>query len=263
MPLPPRFTPAAIAAALLSALALVPASRAQVTEVPQTIEPGGVLIRMDAISFGAQQDTSAPNQYKALAVGTTIVSAGITDSLDMEFGAQLFLRDTFSTQGSEHTDSGIGDITLRPKWTFWKDPSSGQEAAIIPYVMVPTNSSAVGNNFVEGGVIVPWSRDIAAGLKAGAMIEWDELRNVANTRYDSRWYASAVIKWSLGDRIGAYAETTASLSTAGTGADSGMIGGGVNLNASGNFQWDFEVTRVLGSGQNQWTEVLRFRWKIL
>ena len=261
MPSPPRFAPATLVAAALSALA--PAVRAQVTEVPQTIGPGSVLLRMDAISFGASQDTSAPNQYKALALGTTIVSAGVTSSFDFEFGAQLFLRDTFSTDGSEHTESGIGDITLRPKWTFWKDPSSGQEAAIMPYVLVPTDSSAVGNDFLEGGLIVPWSMDIAAGLKAGAMLEWDELRNEANTRYDSRWYASAVLKWSLGDRIGAYAEATASLSTAGTAADSGMVGAGVNLNASGNFQWDFEISRVLGSGQNQWTEVVRFRWKLL
>src|SRR5580704_4390823 len=115
MPSPTRTAPAALAAALLAALAVAPALRAQVTEVPQTMAPGSVLIRMDAISFGAEQDTSAPNQYKALAVGTTIVSAGLTDSLDVEFGAQLFLRDTVTTDGSEHTDSGIGDLMFRPK----------------------------------------------------------------------------------------------------------------------------------------------------
>jgi hypothetical protein len=263
MPLIPRFAPAAPVTALLAAMAFVPSLVAQVTEVPQTIEPGHVLMRMDAISFGAVQDTSEPNQYRALALGTTLVSAGITDSLDFEFGAELFLRDTFETDGSEHTDSGIGDIILQPKWTFWKDPSSGQEAAIVPYIMIPTNSSAVGNNSLEGGVILPWSMDVAAGFKVGAMLEWDELRNEANTRYDTRWYGSAVAKWSLGDRFGAYAETTLSASTAGTAADVGSIGGGATLNVSGNFQWDFEVSREIGRGRNPWTEVLRFRWKIL
>ena len=262
MPFPPRSRPAAFALALLLGFA-APALRAQVTEFPQTIEPGGVLVRMDAISFGAEPDASAPNQYRALAVGTTLVSAGITSSVDFEFGAQLFLRDTFSRAGSEHTESGIGDVTLQPKWTFYKDPASGQEAAVIPYVMLPTDSKAVGNNSVQGGLIVPWSMDIAAGLKAGAMIEWDELRNVADTRYDTRWYGSAFIRWDLGGRVGAYAETTASLSTSGSSADSGSIGGGATLNASGNFQWDLEVSREIGSGRSQWTEVLRFRWKLL
>jgi hypothetical protein len=237
--------------------------RAQVTVSPQTIEPGGVLMRMDAISLGLEPDSSAPNQYRALAVGTTLVSAGITDSFDVEIGTQLFLRDSFSTNGIEHTQSGIGDFTLGPKWTFWRDPSSGEEAAVMPYVIVPVNSNAGGNDSVEGGVIVPWARDIAAGFKAEAMAEWDELRNVSNTRYDARWYGSAAADWDLGGKVGAYAEATVSLSTAGSSSDVATVGGGAKLAVSKNFQWDFEVSRVVGSGRNAWTEVLRFRWKIL
>jgi hypothetical protein len=259
--MPPK-VPASLAVAL-AALVFSPALRAQVTEVPQTIEPGGLLMRMDAISLGLQPDTSAPNQYKAVGLGTTLVSAGLTSSVDIEVGTQLFIRDTFATSGSDHTESGIGDVLIQPKWTFWRDPSTGQAAAIIPYVMLPTDSAAVGNNSVQGGLILPWSMDIAPGLQAAAMVEWDELRNVANTRYDTRWYGSAYIKWDLGGRISAYAETTLSESTAGTSTFAGTVGGGATLNASKNFQWDFEASRVLGSGRSAWAETLRFRWKIL
>jgi hypothetical protein len=254
--------PAALAAAMFAA-AFATRLRAQVTEVPQTIEPGGVLIRMDAISLGIQPDTSAPNQYKALGLGTTLVSAGLTSSVDLEVGTQLFIRDTFSENGADHTESGIGDVLLQPKWTFWKDPSSGQEAAVIPYVLLPTDSSAVGNDSLEYGVIVPWSVDIAPGVKAAAMAEWDELRNVANTRYDTRFYGSAFIKWDLQGRLGAYAEATLSDSTAGSSTFAGTVGAGATLSASKDFQWDFEASRVLGSGRSSWTEVIRFRWKIL
>jgi|CZKI01.1.fsa_nt_gi hypothetical protein len=256
-----RSNPAVLGSILILA-ACIPGLRAQVTESPQTIEPGGVLMRMDAISLGIRPDTAAPNQYKELALGTTLVSVRITDSVDLEFVTQLFLRDTFSTAGTDQTQSGIGDVTLRPKWTFWSDPSSGQEAAVIPYVMLPTNSSAVGNNSVEGGVIVPWIRNVAAGLKAEGMVEWDELRNLSNTRYDTRWYGSPAVQWDFGGRLGAYAETTMSLSTAGSSSSSGTLGGGATLSISRNFQWDFEVSRVLGSGRSAWEEVLRFRWRI-
>lgn len=265
MPNSPRLIPASLALLPLAALCLAPGLRAQVTETPQTIEPGGLFMRMDAVSLGINQDTVAPNQYKALALGTTVVSAGVTDTLDFEFGAQLFLRDTFSTSTSsgDHTESGIGDIMLRTKWAFWRDPSSGESAAVIPYVLLPTNSSAVGNDSAEGGVIVPWTIDLAAGTKAAAMVEWDVLRNVSNTRYDSRWYGSAYIKWDWGSTFGAYAETTLSDSTAGSSTFAGTIGGGATLSISKNFQWDFEESRVLGSGRSAWAEVLRFRWKIL
>jgi hypothetical protein len=234
-----------------------------VTEVPQTIEPGSVFMRMDAISLGINPDTAAPNQYKTLALGTAIVSAGLTSTLDAEIGAQLFLQDTFSTAGTDHTHSGIGDVDLRSKWTFWNDPTSGGAAAIIPYVMLPTNSGAVGNDSTEGGLILPWSMDVGAGTKAGAMVEWDELRNVANTGYDTRWYGSAYVKWALGEKFGAYAETTLSDSTAGSRSFAGTAGGGATLSISKVFEWDLEVSRVLGPGRSSWTEVLRFRWKIL
>ena len=128
MPSAPRLW----SAVLFIGSCLAPALRAQVTETPQTQGAGSVLMRMDAVSFGVAEDTAAPNQYKALAVGTTLISAGITPSLDFEFGTQLFLRDTFDKAGSDHTESGIGDVTLRPKWTFWRDTETGQAAAIIP-----------------------------------------------------------------------------------------------------------------------------------
>jgi hypothetical protein len=249
--------------ALLLALAFAPLLRSQVTETTQTIEPGGILLRVDAISLGINPDTSAPNQYKALALGTTILSAGLSNTVDLEFGTQFFLRDTFSQSGTDQTESGIGDVMIRPKWTFWRDPSSGQAAAIIPFVTLPTNSKAVGNDSVEGGVILPWSMDIAAGTKAAAMFEWDELRNVANTRYDTRWYGSAYLKWQLGTTLSAYAETTLSDSTAGSSTFAGTVGGGATLAVSHAFEWDLEVSKVLGPGRNAWTEVLRFRWKIL
>jgi len=249
--------------AFLAAGACAPVLRAQVTEPTETIEPGAVLLRMDAISVGIRPDSVAPNQYRTVAVGTTIVATGLTSTVDLEFGAQLFLQDTFATDGMSHTEDGIGDITLRPKWTFFRDPSTGQAAAIVPYVLVPTDSKAVGNNSVQGGVILPWSMDIAAGTKAAAMVEWDEFRNVANTRYDTRWYGSAYIKWNLGRTLGAYVETTLSDSTAGSSTFAGTVGGGATLSLSKDFTWDFEAAKVLGPGRSAWTEVLRFSWKLL
>jgi hypothetical protein len=258
----PRLAPALLALALC--LAAVPVLRSQVTEPTQTIEPGSILMRMDAISLGIDPQTTAPNQYKAVAVGTTIVSFGVTDSFDMEFGAQLFLQNTYASDtGHDETHSGVGDLSIRPKWTFWKDPASGQEAAIVPYVLIPTSSAAVGNNKVEGGVILPWSMDIAPSTKAAAMVEWDEFRNIANTRYDTRWYGSAYLKWSLGDTLGAYVEATLSDSTAGSSTASETLGAGATLSVSKRFTWDLEVSKVFGSGRSSWAEVLRFRWKIL
>jgi hypothetical protein len=252
------------AAAFLTVIAAgLSGLRAQVTETPETMGPGRVALRMDAVSVGLARDTAAPNQYRMVAVGTSLVSIGITSTLDFEGGAQLYVRNNYSLAGSEQRESGVGAITLRPKWTFWNDPASGQKAAIIPFVILPTHSAAIGSDSLQGGIILPWSLDLVAGTAAGAMVEVDCLRNATDTRYDTRLYGSAFVKWELGQWLGAYAEATLSESTAGTSSSVGTVGGGVTLSVSKNFRWDYELSKVIGGGRNAWTHTLRFKWLLL
>ena len=252
-----------VLAALAACLVFSLTARAQVTETPQTMAPGSVLMKMDAISFGVAPDTDAPNQYKATLVGNTLLYAGLSNTVDIETGFQLFVHDSFTINHNVETHSGLGSFTVRPKWMFWSDPSSGQSAAVVPYVIVPTNSQVTGTNSVQGGVIVPYSIDLGAGAKAAAMVELDELRNLANTRYDSHLYASGVLKWDLANLVSAYGEVTVATSTSGASTNYGTVGGGATVGVSKVFEWDFEISKVLGQGRNAWAEVIRFRWKIL
>jgi hypothetical protein len=246
----------------LLAFAFANGLRAQVTEVPQTIAPGQLLVRADAFSFGLRPDTPAPNQYQALALGSTLLSTGITQDLDVEAGAQLYLRETFAAGGRDTTQSGVGDVSMRLKWAFWKDPSIGQAAALIPFVLVPTNSSVEGTSSASGGLIIPWSLTTSWGPTIGAMVEWNELRNAANTGYDSGLYGTVYSGINLSRRIGIYGEVTGNASTAGSTSDTGTAGGGGTLRLTNDFLLDYEISRVLGPGRNDWTQALRFRWKL-
>jgi hypothetical protein len=261
MPLAPRFGRLPIPLLLL-VVAFGCRLHAQVTETPQTIEPGKFLLKVDALSLGLNPDSSASNQVRALGVGWALISAGITKDIDFELGTQLFVQDTYLKDNTNQTQSGIGEFTLRSKWTFWRDAASDESAALIPYVNLPNHSQVGGNGHTEGGLILPWATQISPGVTAGAMAEWDELRNVANTRYDTRLYTSAVIQAEVLGKLGAYAEATLATSTAGSASTWGSLNAGATLAASGNFQWDFEVGRVLGPSARSWVQTLRFRWKL-
>ena len=237
-------------------------ARAQMTETPQTMGAGAMQVRMSAISLGLAQDTVAPNQYNAQAYGTVLTTFGLTRTMDFEAGTQLYVREKIVLQGHDQTKRGLGQLNLRTKIAFWSDDNSGQQAALIPYVMLPTRSSLSGNHSVQAGIILPWSMDLAAGVKAGATIEWDELRNAADTRYDTRWYGAALIKWELGRLLSAYGEATFSDSTGGSSTAVGTLGAGATLAVSNNFKWDFETSKVVGPGRNNWTESIRFIWKL-
>jgi len=233
---------------------------AQVTEVPQTIAPGKFLLRMDAISLGFNRDTTQANKFTALGLASSILSTGVAQDVDVQLGVDFFLRETYQYRGTNTTHSGLGDVSFRTKWTFWRDDTQGEAAAVIPYVKVPTHRGGVSNDHVEGGVIVPWALALGTGTTAGAMAQWDLLRNDANNGYDSRWSASGYLHQELGSLLGLYGEATAAVSSASASSFAGTLGGGATLTLSKHVQWDYGISRGLGGRATDWTSVLRLRW---
>jgi hypothetical protein len=243
----------------MAAGAVLPLS-AQVTEIAETIQPGKFLLEMDAISLGFDRDRSTDNKFDALGLARTVVSAGLTRDVDLQVGVQLFVRTTYHDRGFRDTRSGLGDLTLRTKWAFWRDEQLGAVAAVIPYVKIPSRAREVGNGAVEGGLIVPWSMTLPGGIKTGAMAQWDFLRNDANNGYDSRWFASAYAHRNFTQFLGFYGESTLTASSASSSSFAGSLGGGATLTVSKNFRWDYGISRGLGTSGTDWIHVLRFKW---
>lgn len=234
--------------------------RAQVTEVPQTIEPGKFFLRMDAVTVGIDRDKLDSAKYTALGLASSILSIGMTRDVDVQIGAQFFIRETYRYRGASSTRSGWGDTSFRTKWTFWRDDAAGEAVAVIPYVKLPSKVSGIGNNHLEGGFIVPWSKVLGAGSSAGAMFQWDVLRNDLNNGYDSRWLASAFVRQHVFGGLGAYAEATAAVSSASSSSFVGALGGGLTFDFSEGFQLDYGLSRGLGGRATDWVSVLRLRW---
>lgn len=246
---------------LLLAFALVALPlRAQVTETPQTIAPGKFFLRMDAVTVGISRDQLEPAKYTALGLASSILSVGMTQNVDVQFGAQFFVRETYQYRGARNSRSGWGDTSFRTKWTFWRDAPTESAAAVIPFIKIPSKVTGIGNNHVEGGVIVPWSRQLGPGSEAGAMAEWDFLRNDANNGYDSRWFVSGFVRQHIVGGIGAYAEATLAVSSASSSSFAGSAGAGATFDFSKTFQLDYSLSRGLGNRATDWISVLRLRW---
>lgn len=247
----------------LVAFALLASARlaAQVTESPQTVAPGKVLFEVDGIKLSLDRADAAGNVYDAVAVASTIVSSGITRNVDVQFGIDLFLQESFTIRGRKGHHSGLGDVSFRTKWTFWRDDQLGAAVAVIPFIKVPTGSSAVAGKAVEGGFIVPWELNSSQGLHFGAMFEWDMVRNDANNGYDARWLLSGFAEQKLTNAISVYGESTFSArSTGGTNwiAD---LGAGVLWRWSPRLTLDYELQRGFNRRTSKWTHTWRANWE--
>jgi hypothetical protein len=240
--------------------AIASALTAQVTESPQTVAPGRVLVRMDGLKLSFGRADAAGNTYTGMAVASTTVRAGLTSSVDLQVGFDLFLKETIKFRGARDSHSGLGDVSLRAKWTFWRDEQFGS-AAILPYVKLPSGSSVVGTDAVEGGVIVPWATNAGAGVRAGAMFQWDVVRNDANNGYDACWYFSAFAQRDLPAGFGIYGETTFEVASTGFSSSAGTMGVGALWRLNKNFQFDYELQRGLGHRAAEWTHIWRANWE--
>lgn len=234
------------------------AARAQVTETPQTVAPGKILFEVDGVRLSLDRADAAGNKYSAVGVADAIVSVGITSTFDVQAGFGLFHRETFEFRGVRDSHSGLGDLSFRMKWTFWRSESAAM--AIIPYVKLPINDDGIGNNSVEGGFIVPWEMSVGAGITAGAMFQWDHVRNDADDGYDARWTFTGIVQRRLPLGLNLYAEALFEASSEKFSQWAGTIGAGATWQLTSRWQLDYEILRGINRHATDWTHVLRINW---
>lgn len=240
---------------LLGLLGLTARLPGQITEWPTTVKPGRFLLEMDALTLTLDKEPGY--KYTAFGAASTFLSTGLTDTWDIQVGAELFFSQKVETSGFTERDSGIGNVYVRTKWRFFDQ--GGSAVAIIPYVKLPTSSAAFGNDSVEGGIIMPWSTTLPGEVTVAAMAELDFLRNDADDGYDTYWYASASLSRQITKAIGVYGEATLGKSSGGASAD-GQMGGGVTFAVSDEIWWDYAMYRGISNNAADWTHVLRFNW---
>lgn len=249
---PSRLLPAAC----LVLLSLAPTLRGQITESPETTAPGTLRFEIDALRLSLNREGG--EKARGVAIASSLLSTGLTSSVDLQVGVDTFLQERVDFRGGHSTRSGVGDMTFRAKWCFWKDEKIGA-AAVIPFVIVPTASAGLGTPATTGGLIVPWERKLSEGLTLGAMAQWTHQRNATDTGYGSAWSITAVLNQEITSALSAYAETT--LDAAGSLANgSGSGGVGLLWQVTKRLQLDYEVLRGIGGRSTDWTHVWRVNW---
>ncbi len=246
-------------AALAVGLSLLPLA-AQISEDPEVIGPGKLLFEFDGLRLGVDRDRSTGEKLDSLAVGSTLMSLGLTSRLDLQLGIDLYLRESLSLKGAKATQSGLGDVTVRTKWLFWDDQPTGQKLALIPWVKLPSNTNGLGNHSVEGGLLVPWTRT-QGPFTFGATAEVDFLRNPADTRYDAAWQGSAYVSRELFKPLSVYAEAVLEVPRTGLSHWAASGGVGIKFEATKHLALEYEWVRGFNDRATDTLQFVRFDWR--
>lgn len=180
------------------------------TESAYTVDAGHYQIEMDVMSFTRNHDKIGGSDEKTSDYGlaTTNFKAGLTNNTDLQLVVESYTHSTTDDRiaGTSRTSSGFGDVTVRLKHNLWGNDGGTTALALMPFVKVPTNQDHLGNDSVEGGLIVPLAVDLGNGYGLGLMTELDINRDADDNGYHAGFVNSVTISTELCENMGGYAE---------------------------------------------------------
>jgi hypothetical protein len=149
------------------------------TESAHTVDAGHFQVEMDLVTYARDRHTSDHTDVDAFAVAPMNLKLGLTNRMD----AQIVLE-TWNWVRTEDRDTGdvthrrgFGDVTLRLKTNLWGNDGGGWALAVMPFLKLPTNQDDLGNDAVEGGLIVPWAFDLPWGWGLGGIVQFDAIED--------------------------------------------------------------------------------------
>lgn len=153
------------------------------TESPYTVDAGHYQMELSFIDFTHDENNPDDSTINNLSVAPINLKAGLCNTVDLQLVMNPYIRERTKTNGDTEKKSGFGDIVTRLKVNLWGNDGGPTALAIMPFIKFPTNTDGLGNDFREGGVIIPLAVSLPGDWGMGLMTEFDFSRNEAKEFY--------------------------------------------------------------------------------
>ena len=192
------------------------ADRPDKTDCPFTVDAGHFQIEMDFanLTYNGPNSQRGNSRFTAVDVAPVNIKAGLLNNLDFQliFTSYRTEKTEDLETGTIRRKSGFDGITPRFKLNVCGNDGGFFALGLIPFVKLPVNTDHLGNDFVEGGVAVPYSFDVQ-GWDVGLQVAFRANRNDAGAGYHAEFDNSISIGHSLIGKLSIAAEFFGSVST--------------------------------------------------
>lgn len=213
--------------------------RPDATESPFTVEPGRYQIEASFAAYERDRHNPERDDTRVTVwnIAPVNVRIGLTPSSEIQVVVDNYIDAEVEqpSTGVRERLRGFGDVTLRYKHNFWGNDEGTTALGIMPFVKLPTNTDDLGNDSVEGGVIVPFASDLPGGWGFGAMTEVDLIRNDADDGYETVWLNTATVGHDLTEQLAGFLELTLEV---GPGKPAATFNTGLTYAVSADVQLD-------------------------
>jgi hypothetical protein len=217
------------------------------TESPYTVDAGHFQFEMDLVSYSYDRESAGgvETRVDAFAIAPINLKVGLCNQVDLQVVVETwnYVRTKMSGGGATVHQRGFGDVTARLKYNFWGNDGGKTAFAVMPIVKLPTNQDDLGNNSVEGGLILPLAVALPYDFGMGLMTEFDYNRDATGNGHHPEFVNSITLSHDrvLVRDLGAYVEFF-SLVSAERGSDwIGTVDFGLTYGLSENVRLDAGV----------------------
>lgn len=180
------------------------------TESAYTVDAGHFQFEMDLVSYTYDSERAAgvETRVDAFAIAPINLKVGLCNQVDLQVVVETwnYARTKMSGAGATVHQRGFGDITTRLKYNFWGNDGGKTAFAAMPFLKLPTNQDDLGNNSVEGGLILPLAVELPHGFGMGVMTEFDFNRDATGDGYHTEFINTITFSHDIVGNLGGYVE---------------------------------------------------------
>jgi hypothetical protein len=178
------------------------------TESAYTVDAGHFQLEMDLVSYARDEERigGTTSKVDAWAVAPINLKIGLCNQADLQLILQTYNDVRVRSGGVTQTLRGYGDTLVRIKWNFWGNDGGPTAMAAMPYVKLPTSQDDLGNNSVEGGLILPFAASLPWGFGLGVMTQFDAARDEGGDGHHAEFINSITLSHDIAGKLGGYVE---------------------------------------------------------
>jgi hypothetical protein len=206
------------------------------TESPYTVDAGHFQLEMDFVTF--THDDADGVRTETWNVAPVNLKVGLLNNVDLQFIYDNYVHVRTEDRLGTTTQSGFGDLTPRLKINLWGNDGGGTAFALLPFVKIPVNTDRLGNEAVEGGVILPLAVKLPAGWDMGLEVAGNCFRNDTGSGYHAEFIQTVTFDHVIIGKLSGYGEFFSDISTEGGPGWVGTVDVGLEYLVTENVQLD-------------------------
>ena len=183
------------------------------TQNPITLDAGHVQVETDLVNYSYDHWSPSGVTSRQTLYGGPELKLGLTDRAEFDVVLPPYTTLTQHAAGTATTVAGFGDLQLGGKINIFGNSGGDRSLGLLALVKIPTAAAGLGNNMVEGTVMLPYVIALPHNFSSTLETAFGLLREAAKQGYAADTQFLVNLGHPIGSTVSAAVELALDYST--------------------------------------------------